>query len=138
MAKVMGAVKYANVHKPEELKGLDNRFRVIISTIPSKYDPAMYLKMLSMDGEMVVLGLPARENTPSVDLSTFIWSSRRKLYGLQVGGIRETQEMLDNSVANNLHPRVEIIPIQKLDEAYQNVLAGKVKFRYVIDMSTLT
>jgi alcohol dehydrogenase (NADP+) len=68
----------------------------------------------------------------------YIWSSRRKLYGLQVGGIRETQEMLDNSVANNLHPRVEIIPIQKLDEAYQNVLAGKVKFRYVIDMSTLT
>jgi alcohol dehydrogenase (NADP+) len=45
--------------------------------------------------------------------------------------------MLDYSVANNIYPRVEITPIQKLDEAYQNVLAGKVKFRYMIDMSTL-
>jgi alcohol dehydrogenase (NADP+) len=133
----MGAVKYVNVNKPEALKGLDDSYRVIISTIPSRYDPAMYLKMLRMDGEMVVLGLPARQNTPSVDLSTFIWSSRRKIYGSQAGGIRETQEMLDYSVANNIYPRVEITPIQKLDEAYQNVLAGKVKFRYMIDMSTL-
>jgi uncharacterized zinc-type alcohol dehydrogenase-like protein len=90
-----------------------------------------------MDGEMVVLGLPSRENTPSVDISTFIFSSRRKIYGSQIGGIRETQEMLDYSVANNIYPRVEIIPIQRLDEAYQNVLAGKIKFRYVIDMSSL-
>lgn len=133
----MGAVKYVNVHKPEELKGLDNSFRVIINTIPLKYDPAMYLKMLRMDGEMVVLGLPSRKNTPSIDISNFVYSSRRKIYGSQVGGIRETQEMLDYSVANNIYPRVKIIPIQKLDEAYQNVLAGKVKFRYVIDMSTL-
>ena len=133
----MGAGKYVNVHKPEELKGLDDSFRVILSTIPSKYDPAMYLRMLRMDGEMVVLGLPSRENTPSVDISTFIFSSRRKIYGSQIGGIRETQEMLDYSVANNIYPRVEIIPIQRLDEAYQNVLAGKVKFRYVIDMSSL-
>ena len=133
----MGAGKYVNVHKPEELKGLDNSFRVILSTIPSKYDPAMYLRMLRMDGEMVVLGLPSRENTPSVDISTFIFSSRRRIYGSQIGGIRETQEMLDYSVANNIYPRIEIIPIQRLDEAYQNVFAGKVKFRYVIDMSTL-
>ena len=133
----MGAVKYVNVNNSEELKGLDDSFRVIISTIPAKYDPAMYLRMLRMDGEMVVLGLPSRENTPSVDISTFIFSSRRKIFGSQIGGIRETQEMLDYSVANNIYPRVEIIPIQKLDEAYQNVLAGKVKFRYVIDMSTL-
>jgi alcohol dehydrogenase (NADP+) len=133
----MGAVKYVNVNNQEELKGLDNSFRVIISTIPAKYDPAMYLRMLKIDGEMVILGLPSIANTPSVDISTLIWSARRKIYGSQIGGIRETQEMLNYSVAKNIYPRVEIIPIQKLDEAYQKVLAGKVKFRYVIDMSTL-
>lgn len=133
----MGAAKYVNVNNSEELKGLNDSFRVIISTIPAKYDPAMYLKMLRMDGELVVLGLPAKQNTPSIDLATFVFSSRRKIYGSQIGGIRETQEMLDYSVEKNIYPRVEIIPVQKLDEAYRKVLAGEVKFRYVIDMSTL-
>jgi uncharacterized zinc-type alcohol dehydrogenase-like protein len=133
----MGAVKYVNVRNPEELKGLDSSFRVIISTIPAKYDPAMYLKMLKMDGDMVVLGLPAKENTPSVDIGTMIWQARRKIYGSQIGGISETQEMLDYSVANNIYPKVEIIPIQKLDEAYRKVLDGEVRFRYVIDMKSL-
>jgi len=132
----MGAVNYVNVRDPEELKGLDNRFRVIISTIPGKYDPAMYLKMLKLDGELVVLGLPAKTDSPSIDIGTLTWQARSKIYGSQIGGIRETQEMLDYSVANNIYPRVEIIPIQKLDESYLKVLAGEVKFRYVIDMKT--
>jgi uncharacterized zinc-type alcohol dehydrogenase-like protein len=136
-AKDMGAVKYVNVNNPEELKGLENGFRVIIDTIPAKYDPAMYLKMLDLDGDMVVLGLPSKENTPSVSISTLVWSARRKIYGSQIGGIRETQEMLDYSVAHNIYPRVEVVPVNKIDEAYKNVLDGKVKFRYVIDMSTL-
>jgi alcohol dehydrogenase (NADP+) len=59
------------------------------------------------------------------------------MYGSQIGGIRETQEMLDYSVANNIYPRVEVIPGTRIDEAYDNVVAGKVKFRYVIDMKTL-
>jgi uncharacterized zinc-type alcohol dehydrogenase-like protein len=93
--------------------------------------------MLKLDGELVILGLPAKENTPSIDIATMIWQARRKIYGSQIGGIPETQEMMDYSVTHNIYPRVEIIPIQKLDEAYQKVLAGEVKFRYVIDMSTL-
>ena len=112
-------------------------FGSISSTIPAKYDPAMYLRMLKMDGEMVILGLPAKENIPTIDIGTMIWKARRKICGSQIGGIPETQEMLDYSVANNIYPRVEIIPIQKLDEAYRKVLAGEVKFRYVIDMNTL-
>lgn len=97
----------------------------------------MYLGMLKMGSEMVVLGLPAKENIPTIDIGTMIWKARRKIFGSQIGGIQETQQMLDYSVANNIYPRVEIIPIQKLDEAYRKVLAGDVKFRYVIDMSTL-
>jgi len=58
-------------------------------------------------------------------------------YLTQIGGIPETQEMLDYSVANKIYPQVEVIPVRQLDEAYQKVLKGEVKFRYVLDMSTL-
>jgi len=133
----MGAVKYVNVNNPNELKGFENSFRVIISTIPAKYDVDMYMRMLKIDGEMVVLGVPAIDKAPSLNISTLNWNSRRKIYGSMIGGISETQEMLDYSVAHNIYPQVEMIPVQKIDEAYQNVLEGKVKFRYVIDMSTL-
>lgn len=136
-ALAMGAVKYVNVNNPDELKGMDGTFRVIISTIPAKYDPAMYVKMLQMDGDLVIVGLPAVENTPSVNLGQLVFQSRRKVWGSQIGGIKETQEMLDYSVAHNIYPRVETIPIQKLNEAYPKVIAGAVKFRYVIDMNSL-
>jgi alcohol dehydrogenase (NADP+) len=133
----MGAARYVNVTQATEWKGLENRHRVLICTIPTKYDPAQYLRTLRMGGEMVILGVPANRDSPPIDISTFVWSAQRKISGSQIGGIPETQEMLDYSVANNIYPRVEIIPIQKLDDAYRKVLAGEVKFRYVIDMSTL-
>jgi len=136
-ALAMGAKRYVNVRNPEELKGLDNSFRVILSTIPANYDPTMYLKMLKLDGELVIVGLPAIKDAPSINISSLVWFARRKVSGSQIGGIKETQEMLDYSVAHHIYPKVEIIPIQKLDEAYQKVLAGEVKFRYVIDMKTL-
>ncbi len=136
-ALTMGAVKYVNVKNPDELKGLENSFRVILSTIPAKYDLSIYLKMLKVDGDMVVIGLPAFSNSPSIDVTNLVMAGRRKLYGTQIGGIRETQEMLDYSVSHNIYPKVEIISADKIDEAYQKVLAGEVRYRYVIDMSTL-
>jgi uncharacterized zinc-type alcohol dehydrogenase-like protein len=96
-----------------------------------------YLNMLQLDGEMVILGVPAKRDTPMIGVDQFVWAGRRKMYGSQIGGILETQEMLDYSVANNLYPQVEVIPVTKIDEAYRKVVAGEVKFRYVIDMSTM-
>lgn len=136
-AMKMGAVRYVNVNNAKEREGLNDAFRVIISTIPAKYDLAMYLNMLQLDGEMVILGVPARSESPTIGVDQFVWSSRRKVFGSAIGGIKETQEMLDYSVANNIYPQVEVIPVTKIDEAYQNVIDGKVKFRYVIDMSTM-
>lgn len=136
-ALAMGAAKYVNVNNPDELKGLENTYRVILSTIPAKYDLSMYLKMLKIDGDMVVIGLPAFSISPSIDVTNLVMAGRRKIYGTQIGGIRETQEMLDYSVAHNIYPKVEIISADKIDEAYQKVLAGEVRYRYVIDMSTL-
>ena len=136
-AKRLGAVRYVNVNNPEELKGLNNRFSFIISTIPAKYDPVMYVRMLKKNGEMAIVGLPASENTPIIPTSMLVFAAHRKVYGSLIGGIPETQEMLDYSVAHNIYPEVEIISADKIDDAYKNIIDGKVKFRYVIDMASL-
>jgi uncharacterized zinc-type alcohol dehydrogenase-like protein len=138
-AKRLGAVCYVNVNNPEDLKGLDNTMSFIISTIPANYDPYMYMKMLKLDGQLCIVGLPATANAPSIRIDQFVWQGARKVFGSQIGGIKETQEMLDYSVTNNIYPEVEIIKADgdAITDAYQKVLDGKVKFRYVIDMSTL-
>ncbi len=136
----MGAVRYVNVNKSEELNGLDKTFDFILSTIPAKYEPAMYMKMLKLDGQLAIVGLPGFQNMPSMTVADFVLAgARRKVFGSQIGGIKETQEMLDYSVVHNIYPEVEIIKADaaEIDKAYQNVLNGKVKFRYVIDMKTL-
>jgi len=138
-AKRLGVVRYVNVNNPEDLKGLDNTMSFIISTIPQKYDPSIYMKMLKLDGQLCIVGLPATVNAPSIRIDQFVWQGGRKVFGSQIGGIKETQEMLDYSVANNIYPEVEIIKADgtAITDAYQKVLEGKVKFRYVIDISTL-
>lgn len=138
-AKRMGAIKYVNVRNPEELKGLSNQFDFIISTIPAKYEPIMYVRMLKMGGEMAIVGLPANENAPNIQTGSLVFSAHRKVYGSLIGGIWETQEMLDYSVTNNLYPEVEIINAdgETVTNAYKKVVDGEVKFRYVIDMKTL-
>lgn len=136
----MGAVRYVNVNRPEELEGLNNTFDFILSTIPAKYEPVMYMKMLKLDGQLGIVGLPAFRNMPSISVADLVMpGARRKVFGSQIGGIRETQEMLDYSVKHNIYPEVEVIKADggEIDNAYRNVLDGKVKFRYVIDMKTL-
>ena len=136
----MGAARYVNVNNPEELKGLDKQFDFILSTIPAKYEPVMYMKMLKLDGQFGIVGLPAFRNMPSLSVADLVMpGARRKVFGSQIGGIKETQEMLDYSVEHNIYPEVEIIKadVTEIDKAYKNVLDGKVKFRYVIDMGTM-
>ena len=136
----MGAVRYVNVNNPDELKGLDRIFDFILSTIPAKYEPVMYLKMLKLDGQLGIVGLPAFRNMPTLSVAELVMpGARRKVFGSQIGGIKETQEMLDYSVEHNIYPEVEVIKVngEEIDKAYQNVLDGKVKFRYVIDMRTM-
>lgn len=135
----MGAARYLNVNNPKELEGLNNKFDFILSTIPTNYDMNMYLKMLRYNGQLAIVGLPAFANMPQISLDKFIWQGGRRVFGSQIGGIKETQEMIDYSIANNIYPEVEIIPAtgKEVDKAYKNVLDGKVKFRYVIDMKTL-
>lgn len=136
-AKRFGAVQYVNVKDPAQLTpALNNSFNFMISTIPNNYDAMMYMRMLKMGGEMAIVGLPRNSN---INITSLVWATDRKIYGSLIGGIKETQEMLDYSVAHHLYPEVEIIKAdgKSIDTAYQNVIDGKVKFRYVIDMKTL-
>lgn len=131
----MGASKYVNTKNEEEAKGMYNTFDLIISTIPYSFNVESYISKLKVDGTMVLLGVPAIKDIPSVNTGAL--QGRKKIYASLIGGIRETQEMLDYSVENNIYPIVKIIPIQEVNDAYRNVLDGKIQFRYVIDISSL-
>ena len=132
----MGASRYVNVNNADEMKGLNNTFDFIISTIPANYEPIQYVAMLKMGGEMAIVGLPDKS---TLNIANMAFLSQRKVYGSLIGGIKETQEMLDYLVSHNIYPEVEIINAEakEIDRAWKNVLDGKVKFRYVIDMGTL-
>ena len=96
--------------------------------------------MLKFDGQLGIVGLPAFRNMPAITVVNLVLpEARRKVFSSQIGGIKERQEMLDYSVKNSIYPEVEVIEAEgkQIDEAYQNVLNGKVKFRYDIDMKTL-
>ncbi len=134
-ALAYGALRYVNVRKKSDLKRLGNTFRFILSTIPSAYDPMMYVKMLKVDGELAIVGMPAAKDAPAVTIMSL--RGRKKVWFSLIGGIRETQEAVNYSIAHNIYPKVEVIPIQKVNEAWRNVVAGKVQFRYVIDMGSL-
>ena len=138
-AKRMGAVAYYNMNNENEIKSFKPALDYIINTIPSKHDANMYVKMLKKGGEMAYVGLPAFNEMPSISLATFVFDSKRKVFGSQIGGIKQTQEMLDFSVANNIYPEVKLIEanVTSVQNASQNVLDVNVKFRYVIDMKTL-
>lgn len=136
-AMQMGAKRYVNVTNSNELQGLNNQFKMILNLIPASYDVAMYLKMLKVDGELVLIGQPSLEDVPSVSTQVFIENPGRKMYFSLIGGIKQTQEMLDYSIKHNIFPEVEIISIDQINEAFKKVVAGDVRYRYVIDMKTL-
>jgi uncharacterized zinc-type alcohol dehydrogenase-like protein len=133
----MGAKKYVNASNPEELKDLNNTLNVIINTIPTNYDPLMYIQMLKVYGEMAILGLPANRDIPNINPSWLPMNPLRKIYGSDTGSISQIQKMMDYSVANNIYPHVEIISVNEIDNAYKKIETGEAKFRYVIDMKTL-
>lgn len=133
----MGAERFVDVSKPNAMQGLADSFDFIVSTIPSDYKVVDYMKLLKYDkGELAVVGLPPTARIGVLELCA---APHRKLYASIVGGIAEHQECMDYSVAKGICPETVVIPAtpEALKEAYRNVIDGKVKFRYVIDMKTL-
>ena len=135
--KALGAKEFVNV-KSTRFSEFANTFDFIISTIPYEYDINAYRAMLKFGGEMAIVGLPSHADSPKLDSQSLIWQfQNKKLYSSLIGGIKETQEMLDFSVKHSIYPKVEMIQISELDSAYKKVAAGKADFRFVIDMKSL-
>jgi len=133
-ANELGAHHFALTTNPDTMAELANSFNFIIDTVSAPHDYNEYLNLLKTDGVMVILGAPP-EPTP-VGAFPFIMG-RRSLVGSLVGGIKETQEMLDYCAEHNITSDVEVINIDQINEAYERTLAGDVHYRFVIDMASL-
>jgi uncharacterized zinc-type alcohol dehydrogenase-like protein len=132
--KKLGADRFYSTSNPQTFKDLKGYFDLIINTVSVPLDWNAYLDMLALDGAMVLVGLPGRE-TP---ISAFpLVGARRSLAGSAIGGIRETQEMLNFCSKNNITCDIELIPIDKVNEAYVRVVNSDVRYRFVIDMGSL-
>jgi uncharacterized zinc-type alcohol dehydrogenase-like protein len=132
--KKMGADKFYATSDPETFEKLKGYFDLIINTLAVEIDWNKYLNLLALDGTMVVVGVPEKE-TPIGAYSLI--SARRSLAGSVIGGVRETQEMLDFCSKNNIACDIELIPIQRVNEAYERVIDSDVRYRFVIDMKSL-
>lgn len=133
-AKKLGADYFYATSDPTTFEKLKGYFDLIINTVSAELDWNQYLDLLALDGTMVVVGIPEKQ-TPLGSLP--LVAGRRSLAGSLIGGIKETQEMLDFCSKNNITSEIELIPIQKVNEAYKRVLNSDVRYRFVIDIKSL-
>src|SRR6266568_4386805 len=132
--KRMGADNFYATSDPETFKRHRGYFDLVINTLSVEIDWDQYLNLLALDGTMVVVGNSGKKSP--IGASTLI-NGRRSLAGSVIGGIRETQEMLDFCSKHNLSSDIETIPIQKVNDAYERVVKSDVRYRFVIDMKSL-
>jgi alcohol dehydrogenase (NADP+) len=134
-ARRLGAQKFALTSDAAQLKQLSGYFDFIIDTVSAKHDYNLYLDLLDTDGVMMCVGAPP---TPAeVALFTLI-GGRRSLTGSGIGGIPETQEMLDYCAKHGISSDIELIDIASVNKAFERVLKSDVRYRFVIDMASLT
>jgi uncharacterized zinc-type alcohol dehydrogenase-like protein len=133
-ARRLGAHEFALTTERGTFKRLAQRFDLVLDTAAAVHDVDRHLRLLRVDGAMVLVGVPP-EALP-VRASSLI-DGRRILAGSLIGGLGETQEMLDWCAEHRISADVEVIPIQKIDEAYDRMVRGDVRYRFVIDLSTL-
>lgn len=133
-AKRLGAHHFALTKDRDQVKALSNKFDFIINTVSAPHDYNMYLGMLKLNGVMICVGAP---EVPTPVSAFALIMGRRSVAGSLIGGIPETQEMLDYCAEHNIVSDVEVIPIDQVNEAYERMLKGDVRYRFVIDMKTL-
>jgi uncharacterized zinc-type alcohol dehydrogenase-like protein len=130
----LGAREVVVSRNAAEMQPHAGSFDFILDTVSAQHDLNAYVNLLKRNGTMTLVGAP---ETPT-PLSAFgLLFGRRQLAGSVIGGIRETQEMLDFCAEKGITADVEVIPIQKVNEAYDRLLKGDVKYRFVIDMASL-
>lgn len=133
--KRLGADDVVVSTNSEEMEKHLRGFDLIINTVAASHDLDPFLSLLKRDGTMVLVGAPAHPH-PSPTLFNLILA-RRSIAGSGIGGIAETQEMLDFCAERNIVSDIELIPIQGINEAYERILKGDVKYRFVIDMQSI-
>jgi uncharacterized zinc-type alcohol dehydrogenase-like protein len=133
-AQRLGADHFYATSDPSTFSKLANTFDLMINTVSAELDWNQYLPLLTLDGSMVVVGVP--EKPASLNSFSLIMG-RKSVGGSLIGGIQETQEMLDFCGKHNITCDIELIPIQKVNEAYERVLKSDVRYRFVIDMASL-
>jgi uncharacterized zinc-type alcohol dehydrogenase-like protein len=130
----LGADEVVVSTKPAEMQKHASSFDFILDAVSAEHDLNAYLQLLKLDGTMTLVGAPPK---PSPVASFNLIMGRRSLAGSAIGGIRETQEMLNFCADKGITADIELIKIQQINEAFERLLKGDVKYRFVIDMASL-
>lgn len=130
----LGADEVVISRDADQMKKHVGSFDFILDAVSAQHDINTYIQLLRRDGNLTIVGAP--DNPHAVSAFALLFK-RRSMSGSLIGGIAETQEMLDFCGEHNITADVEIIPIQKVNEAYERLLKGDVKYRFSIDMSSL-
>jgi uncharacterized zinc-type alcohol dehydrogenase-like protein len=133
-AKKLGATHFLVSTDKEAMSKYSSYFDVILDAISANHDYTSYLNLLGIDGKLMVVGLPIE--SPKVQPFSLV-TNRRSVIGSCIGGMKETQEMLDYCAEHKIVSEIEVIPMQKINEAYDRMLKGDVKYRFVIDLASL-
>lgn len=134
-AKRLGADEVVLSKDPEAMKAHAGSFHFILDTVAAPHNLDAYTTLLRRDGTLCLVGAPEYPH-PSPTVFNLIFG-RKSIAGSLIGGIKETQEMLDFCAAKGLTADIETIPVQKVNEAYERMLKSDVKYRFVIDMASL-
>ena len=133
-AKRLGAKDFYTTSDPDMFTTLSKQFDFILDTVSAPHDLNAYLELLKTDGTMILVGAPDKP----AQLGAFpLILKRRRLVGSLIGGIKETQEMLNFCGKHKFGADVEVIPIQQVNAAYDRLVRGDVRYRFVIDMQSL-
>ncbi len=133
-AKKLGAHHFVLTSSPEQVAAAKGIFDFILDTVSAEHDFALYLSLLKTNGTHICVGVPSK---PSEIPPFSIIVGRKSVAGSSIGGLPETQEMLDFCAANNIVSDIELIDIKDIHKAYDRMLKGDVRYRFVIDMASL-
>ncbi|HMR91235.1 MAG TPA: NAD(P)-dependent alcohol dehydrogenase [Chitinophagaceae bacterium] len=133
-AKRLGASGFLVTKDKAQMKAHENYFDVLLDCVSAQHDYTQYLKLLGLNGKLMVVGLPSED--PKVAPFSLI-TNRRSVTGSMIGSMQETQEMLDYCAEKNIVADIELIPVSYINEAYERMLRTDVKYRFVLDMKTL-
>jgi uncharacterized zinc-type alcohol dehydrogenase-like protein len=133
-AKRLGAHHFLVTKDEEQVKAAKGSFDFILDTVSAEHDMNMYLSLLKTDGVHICVGAPSQ---PAPVSAFSLIGGRKSLVGSGIGGIAETQEMLDFCAEHNIVSDIEMIDIKDIQTAYDRMVKGDVRYRFVIDLATL-